>query len=110
MQRNGLILGLLFFVLLALPMGVGAASLLIPMDEVQTDHLKAYGVVYRALDEGNKGEDVPFTCPVDGFREQCSSCIVLQQRLTSVARESQQVRMTGRIEADKAFAFHVDEA
>lgn len=33
-----------------------AASLLIPMDETQTDHLKAYGIVYQLLDKGQKGE------------------------------------------------------
>ncbi len=33
-----------------------AASLLIPMDKTQTDHLKAYGVVYKALEKGHKGE------------------------------------------------------
>lgn len=33
-----------------------AASLLIPMDNAQTDHLKAYGVTYKALDKGYKAE------------------------------------------------------
>ena len=31
-------------------------TLLIPMDERQTDHLKAYGVAYRALEAGATGE------------------------------------------------------
>ncbi|NPA42579.1 MAG: asparagine synthetase B [Chlorobi bacterium] len=31
-----------------------ATFILIPMDEAQTDHLKAYGVVYRALERGLK--------------------------------------------------------
>lgn len=31
-------------------------SLLIPMDDVQTDHLKAYGVVYRVVQAGIKAE------------------------------------------------------
>ena len=31
-------------------------SLLIPMDQGQTDHLKAYGVAYRALEAGGTGE------------------------------------------------------
>ncbi len=44
------ILTILFLLLFAMP--VMAASILIPMDEVQTDHLKAYGVIFRALDEG----------------------------------------------------------
>ena len=42
--------------LVVLPLKLAATSILIPMDEVQTDHLKAYGVVYRALDQGYKAE------------------------------------------------------
>jgi hypothetical protein len=34
----------------------GAPSFLIPMDDAQSDHLKAYGVVYRALHRGGSGE------------------------------------------------------
>ncbi|MDF1543952.1 MAG: asparagine synthetase B [bacterium] len=33
-----------------------SASLLIPMDETQTDHLKAYGVVFQALANGEKSQ------------------------------------------------------
>ena len=33
-----------------------ASSLLIPMDDTQTDHLKAYGVTYRALKRGVRSE------------------------------------------------------
>src|SRR6267142_7221435 len=32
------------------------AKLLVPMDEVQTDHLKAYGLTYWVLTRGQKGE------------------------------------------------------
>lgn len=32
------------------------ASFVIPMDEAQTDHLKAYGVAFRALERGDRGE------------------------------------------------------
>src|SRR2546426_2914728 len=31
-------------------------SLLVPMDESQSDHLKAYGVAYRAIQAGLKAE------------------------------------------------------
>ncbi|MAS54192.1 MAG: asparagine synthetase B [Pimelobacter sp.] len=41
---------LLFVVLLALP--AAAQDLLIPMDDAQADHLRAYGAVYVALDRG----------------------------------------------------------
>jgi hypothetical protein len=46
----------LIFLLMFLPMKVAAASLLIPMDKSQTDHLKAYGVVYKGLEKGYRGE------------------------------------------------------
>jgi len=46
----------LILCLLILPVSSMAASLLIPMDETQTDHLKAYGVVYKSLYDGSKGE------------------------------------------------------
>jgi hypothetical protein len=39
-----------------LPVHIGATSLLIPMDNSQTDHLKAYGVVYKALERNHQGE------------------------------------------------------
>ena len=46
----------IIFCLLLLPVKLMAASVFIPMDDKQTDHLKAYGVVYRALDNGTKAE------------------------------------------------------
>ena len=43
--------------LLALwPSGSVAQQLLVPMDESQTNHLKAYGLVFNALRDGHKGE------------------------------------------------------
>ncbi len=36
--------------------GPASAKLLVPMDEVQADHLKAYGLAYWALQHGLKGE------------------------------------------------------
>jgi hypothetical protein len=41
---------LVFFLLI--PGGSNAATILVPMDETQTNHLKAYGVAYRALEKG----------------------------------------------------------
>ncbi|MDH3890426.1 MAG: asparagine synthetase B [candidate division Zixibacteria bacterium] len=46
----------LITIVLALAVSAQGAGLLIPMDETQTDHLKAYGVCYRALDAGYKAE------------------------------------------------------
>jgi hypothetical protein len=44
--------------LLALSSGVSPAraELLVPMDETQTDHLRAYGLTYWALQQGLRGE------------------------------------------------------
>jgi hypothetical protein len=36
--------------------GGSAPWLLVPMDEAQSDHLKAYGLAYRALKRGNRAE------------------------------------------------------
>ncbi len=38
------------------PIRFGAPWLLVPMDDAQTDHLKAYGVAYRLLERGGRGE------------------------------------------------------
>jgi hypothetical protein len=53
----------------------GAPWLLVPMDETQTDHLKAYGVTYRLLERGGRGEwflnyrGGSFLLPADGTTE-----------------------------------------
>jgi hypothetical protein len=39
-----------------LPMRRGAPWLLVPMDDAQTDHLKAYGLAFRLLERGGRGE------------------------------------------------------
>jgi hypothetical protein len=38
------------------PVVSSAGDLLIPMDDTQTNHLKAYGVVYKALEKGRKAQ------------------------------------------------------
>ncbi len=48
--------GILILTALLLPLNLLAASVFIPMDKSQTDHLKAYGVVYKALEKGSKAE------------------------------------------------------
>jgi len=39
-----------------LPWPVVAASILVPMDNTQTDHLKAYGVVFKTLEAGQQAQ------------------------------------------------------
>ncbi len=47
---------LLSLFLLVIPAQIFATSILIPMDKTQTDHLKAYGIVYKALAKSIKAE------------------------------------------------------
>ena len=47
---------LLVLATLAVPALTRAQHLLVPMDDAQRNHLKAYGLTYRALQEGAKGE------------------------------------------------------
>ncbi len=47
---------LTILILIAVPVSATATSLLIPMDDTQANHLKAYGVVYKALDADRKAE------------------------------------------------------
>jgi len=55
-MRKLIVILILLAILIALPIKLTATSILIPMDDTQTDHLKAYGVMYKALDQGFKGE------------------------------------------------------
>jgi hypothetical protein len=50
-RPSALMFALIVAASLAVPRG-SVAMLLIPMDAAQTDHLKAYGIVYHALKEG----------------------------------------------------------
>jgi hypothetical protein len=52
MRRFLLSLAILF----CLPWSVRATGTLIPMDDTQTNHLKAYGVVFKSLEKGFKSE------------------------------------------------------
>jgi len=40
----------------AFRLSAGAPWLLVPMDDAQTDHLKAYGLAFRLLERGGRGE------------------------------------------------------
>ena len=50
------LVSLLALVLLGLPAAAGAQHLLVPMDDAQQNHLKAYGLTYNALKDGHKAE------------------------------------------------------
>lgn len=55
-MRKIIIILIILTILIVLPNKLTAASLLIPMDNTQINHLKAYGVIYKALEKGYKGE------------------------------------------------------
>ena len=46
----------LALLMLAVAMPASAQHLLVPMDDAQQNHLKAYGLTYNALHDGAKGE------------------------------------------------------
>ena len=55
MLRKVLIL-LLIVVIVVLPISVSASSILIPMDDTQADHLRAYGVMFKSLELGYQAQ------------------------------------------------------
>jgi hypothetical protein len=57
-ERNPLLLALLVLPLLLLSPAAQAQSgyVLIPMDDSQRNHLKAYGVMFQHLQDGNTGK------------------------------------------------------
>src|SRR5690606_41948907 len=54
--QTGRLRCLLVLLLMALAAPVHAQQLLVPMDDAQRNHLKAYGVMYGALQAGLTGE------------------------------------------------------
>jgi len=53
---SGFLLTALLFLLLLAPLPAHAQSLLVPMDRIQTNHLKAYGLTYWTLEEFGRAE------------------------------------------------------
>lgn len=49
-------LAAIFLLIVSTPGDSQSASLLIPMDDTQTDHLKAYGLVYKALERDQSAQ------------------------------------------------------
>ena len=87
----------------ALPSRVAGQELFIPMDENQNDHLKAYGGVYAALEEG---QTVDWLLNYRGgsFLTRASSEMVNELRSRGVQFErlsaSQSSKIVGEVEAD----------
>ena len=58
---------LILIAIAILPLSAFAAGVLIPMDETQTNHLKAYGVVYKSLEKGYKSGADPWHEGFQGY-------------------------------------------
>ncbi len=80
---NSRLLAIAAFVLIV-PIASSAASLLVPMDLTQTNHLKAYGLAYHALENGHTVHWLlnyrggSFLIPMD-------QAVILEARLKNVA-------------------------
>ncbi len=84
---------------------LGAPWVLVPMDESQTDHLKAYGLAYRALERGTRVEwftnyrGGSFLLPVEGAttRDAAIAGVAMESlddgRVTQIGGEIQQSNM-----------------
>jgi hypothetical protein len=55
-MKQFLIITAICLILVALPLTIQAGMLLIPMDDTQSDHLKAYGVVHNCLTRDQEAE------------------------------------------------------
>ncbi|MDD3730772.1 MAG: asparagine synthetase B [candidate division Zixibacteria bacterium] len=112
-MRKIIIIFILLTILIALPVKLTAASLLIPMDNTQINHLKAYGVIYKALEKGYKGEWLlnyrGGSFLIDYARELADLCLVMgvsYEQVTSgqVADIYRQIEVENmeRVELEKA--------
>lgn len=86
-----------FFLLCVMSFSLaGQQKILIPMDLSQTDHLKAYGITYHALEEGLKADWL--LNYIDGaFLIDYSEDIVLECRLQNVLFETVSASKTAEI-------------
>lgn len=90
-----------------------ASQLLVPMDDAQADHLKAYGVTYRALKRGGRAEWLlnyrggSFLVPADGATERDAA---LSGVAVEPVDEAQVVEIRGIIEANNMDALPLEKA
>ena len=98
----------------SLPLFASAApQLLLPMDDAQSNHLKAYGVTYRVLKRGGRAEwllnyrNGSFLVPADAAtqRDAALAGVTVQQ-----ASESQVVQIRGEIQASNMDAVPLEKA
>ncbi len=102
-----------FLSIAAIASVANGASLFIPMDSAQSNHLKAYGVVYKALEKGHKAEWLlnyrAGSFLIDDSREVSDLCLLMgvsAQTVTSdeIADIYRQIEVENmeRVELEKA--------
>ncbi len=93
--------------------GRAAPWLMIPMDDAQAEHLKAYGVTYRLLERGGRGEwllnyrNGSFLLPSDSVTERDAA---LAGVTVEPMDDSQVVQIRGQIQQDNMDAVPLEKA
>jgi hypothetical protein len=93
--------------------GTGAPWLLVPMDDAQSDHLKAYGLAFRLLERGGRGEwflnyrNGSFLVPGDGVTARDAA---LNGVTTEPLDDAGLVRIRGEIQAGNMDAVPLEKA
>jgi hypothetical protein len=91
----------------------GASWLLVPMDDVQSDHLKAYGLTYRLLERGGRAEwllnyrNGSFLCPADAATVRDAA---LNGITTEPLDDGQVVQLRGQLQEGNMDAVPLEKA
>jgi len=101
MRRNSFILALMVALSLTGARGALAQQILVPMDLTQTNHLKAYGLAYFALEKGHM-VDWLLNYKGGSFLMPAADEIVLEARLRDVAFEPVSGADVAQIQAEIA--------
>jgi hypothetical protein len=93
--------------------GSGAAWLMIPMDDAQAEHLKAYGVTYRLLERGGRAEwllnyrNGSFLMPADSVTERDAA---LAGVTVEAMDDGQVLQIRGQIQQENMDAVPLEKA
>ena len=94
-------------------LGSVAPWLLVPMDDAQSDHLKAYGLTYRLLDRGGRAEWLlnyrsgSFLIPTDAATARDAA---LNGVTTELLEDQQVVQLRGQLQQDNMDAVPLEKA
>jgi hypothetical protein len=94
-------------------LGAAAPWLLVPMDDAQSDHLKAYGLAYRLLDRGGRAEwllnyrNGSFLIPADAATARDAA---LNGITTEALEDGQVVQLRGQLQEGNMDAVPLEKA